>query len=620
MEIASKTQIPGGSFLIEERLPEEIFTPEDFTEQHRLIAETAEQFMRNEVLPRWERIERQEPGLTPELLRQAGELGLLSIDIPERYGGTEMDKVSSAIVVERFAQYASFLASHGAHSVIGTLPIVFFGNEEQKKKYLPRLATGEMIAAYCLSEAEAGSDALSIRARAALSPDGKHYLLNGEKMWITNAGFADLFIVFAKVDGEKFSCFIVEKDFPGVATGAEEKKLGIKGSSTRAVILEDAQVPAENLLGEVGRGHVVAFNILNVGRFRLATGCIGGAKQALQHAAGYASQRRAFGKAIAQFGLIQEKLAEMATRIYAGECMIYRTAGLIDPLLAAASPDSPQYGAEVRQAIEEYAVECSIDKVYCSEILDYVTDECVQIYGGYGYHQDYPAERAYRDARINRIFEGTSEINRLLITGMLLKRAASGRLGLHAAIEGLLREPSDPERSAAEKCTDGVGLLAEEKRVVAAIKKTALLVAGVAYQKFADSLADQQEITAAISDIVMEAFATESALLRAGKMAARSGAQPVSPKRSGSGLDESPQTVDDKTAHVLAMTRLFLHSRMDWVEQRARTVLAGVSAGDALRQQLSTLQQVTRNEMVDTIALRRQIATRVIQKGKYAAG
>lgn len=628
---SAKAPIPGGGFLIEERLPEEVFTPEDFTEQHRLIAGTAEQFMRNEVLPRWEQIERQEPGLTPRLLRQAGELGLLSIDIPERYGGTEMDKVSSTIVVERFAQYASFLASHGAHSVIGTLPIVFFGNEEQKKKYLPRLATGELIAAYCLSEAEAGSDALSIRTRAVLSPDGKHYLLNGEKMWITNAGFADLFIVFAKVDGEKFSCFIVEKGFPGVATGAEEKKLGIKGSSTRAVILEDARVPAKNLLGEVGRGHVVAFNILNVGRFRLAAGCIGGAKQALQHAAGYANQRRAFGKTIAQFGLIQEKLAEMATRIYAGECMIYRTAGLIDPLLAEAIPDSPAYGDEVRKAIEEYAVECSIDKVYCSEILDYVADECVQIYGGYGYHQDYPAERAYRDARINRIFEGTSEINRLLITGMLLKRAASGRLGLRAAIEGLfqgspasgrstearsMEAKSMEERSTEERNTETASLLGTEKHLVAAVKKTALLVTGVAYQKFADSLADQQEITAAISDIVMEVFAMESALLRAGKMAARSGVQ-SSPQPIP---DSGPQTVDDKTAHVLAMTRLFLHSRMDWVEQRARTVLAGAITGDALRRQLAILQQVTRRDAVDTIALRRQIAARVIQKGKYAAG
>ena len=594
--------------MIEERLPEEVFTPEDFTEQHRLIAETAGQFMRNEVLPRWEQIEHQEPGVTSALLRQAGELGLLSIDIPEKYGGTDLDKVSSTLVVEQFAQYASFLASHGAHSVIGTLPIVFFGTDDQRWRYLPRLATGELIAAYCLSEAEAGSDALSVRTRAVLSPDGKHYRLNGEKMWITNAGFADLFIVFAKVDGEKFSCFIVERGFPGVSTGAEEKKLGIKGSSTRAVILEDAQVPVENLLGEVGRGHVVAFNILNVGRFRLAAGCIGGAKQALQHAAGYANQRRAFGKTIAQFGLIQEKLAEMATRIYAGECMIYRTAGLIDPLLAAVNPDSPDYGAGVRKAVEEYAVECSIDKVYCSEILDYVTDECVQIYGGYGYHQDYPAERAYRDARINRIFEGTSEINRLLITGMLLKRAASGRLGLQAAIKDLLREPPLPVRSTEEESTEVAGLLTVEKRLVAAIKKTALLVAGAAYQEFTDSLSDQQEIIAAISDIVMDAFATESALLRASKMAARSGSH------------LSLQTIDDKTSHVAAMTRLFVHSRIDWVEQRARTALAGISEADTLAAHLSTVLRFTRRDAVNTIALRRRIAARVIQQGKYAAG
>ncbi|OFW44320.1 MAG: acyl-CoA dehydrogenase [Acidobacteria bacterium RIFCSPLOWO2_12_FULL_60_22] len=593
--VIPRTQIKGGSFLIEERLPEEVFTPEDFTEQHRLIAGTADQFMRKEVLPRWEEIEHQEPGLTPSLLQQAGDLGLLAIDVPERYEGLEMDKVSSILVSEKVAQYASFAVSYSAHTGIGILPVVFFGNEEQKQRYLPRMATGELLAAYCLSEAEAGSDALAARARATLSPDGKHYLLNGEKMWITNAGFADLFIVFAKVDGEKFTAFIVERNYPGVSTGAEEKKMGIKGSSTRALILENVPVPVENVLGEIGRGHVIAFNILNVGRLKLAAACLGGSKQALENSVGYAKQRRAFGKAIAEFGLIQEKLAEMAARTFVAESMVYRAAGLIDSLFAEANPESPEYGAQARKAMEEYAVECSINKVYCSEILDYITDECVQIYGGYGYHQDYPAERAYRDARINRIFEGTNEINRLVITSLLLKRASSGQLALIPAATRLMQEMLSAPPLSAEAGSDGV--LAEEKRLVEAVKKVALLVAGAAFQKFMASLPEQQEIVAAISDIVMEAFVLESALLRTQKIAARSG--------------------EKRAAHATTMTRLWVHSRMDWVEQRARTALAAVAAGDFLRTQLAVLRRLTRRDPVDTIALRREIAVRVIQQGKY---
>ncbi|MBI4463096.1 MAG: acyl-CoA dehydrogenase family protein [Acidobacteria bacterium] len=594
--VSAKRTIPGGSFLIEERQPEEIFTPEDFTEQHRLIAETAEQFVRNEVLPCWEQIEHQEPGLTPKLLRQAGELGLLSLDVPEKYGGMEMDKVASTIVAERIAEYASFAASFGAQTGIGTLPIVFFGNEEQKQKYLPRLATGELLAAYCLSEAEAGSDALAARARATLSPDGKHWLLNGEKMWITNGGFADLYNVFAKVDGEKFSCFIVERGFPGVSTGAEEKKLGIKGSSTCAVILDNVPVPVENLLGEVGRGHIIAFNILNIGRFKLAAAAIGGAKRSLLHSVTYAKQRRAFGRTIAEFGLMQEKLAEMAARIFAGESMIYRTAGLMDTLLADSRPDSPEHGTQIRKAIEEYAVECSINKVYCSEALDYVTDQGVQIYGGYGYHQDYPAERAYRDARINRIWEGTNEINRMVITNMLLKRAATGQLALIPAATRLLQEilshsPLPPGPGAD-------GLLVEEKRLVRGAKKAALLLTGLAYQKYANSLAEQQEILAAIADIVMEAYALESAVLRSEKIAAREG--------------------EERAAHAVRMTHLLVHSRMDVVDQRARTTLAAISSGEARRAQGAALQQFTQREPVDIISLRRQVAAQVIHQGKYS--
>ena len=580
--------------MIEQRGPEEIFAPEDFTEQHRLISAAAEKFYRNEVLPAWERIEHQEPGLTNQLLRKAGELGLLSADIPERFGGSAMDKVSSTLIGEQIAHYASFGASFSAHTVIGTLPIAYFGTESQKKKYLPRLASGELIAAYCLSEAAAGSDALAARTRATLSPDGKHYLLNGEKMWITNGGFAGLYIVFVKVDGEKFSCFIVERDFPGVSTGPEEKKMGLKGSSTRALILENAAVPVENLLGEVGRGHIIAFNILNVGRFKLSAKILGGAKDAFQNALNYSKERRAFGRAIAEFGLIQEKLAEMATRLYAGESMVYRTAGLLDAALAGADSESPEAGTVTWKTIEEYAVECSINKVYLSEVLAYVVDEGVQIYGGYGYHQDYPAERAYRDARISRIYEGTNEINRLVITTQLFRRAAKGQLPLLPAatqfIQDLMAGSWKPE-SGSEGC------LSEERRLVDGVKKTALLVAGIAHQKHAEKFAEQQEVVAAISDIIMEAFAMESAVLRAEKMAARAGIE--------------------KAAFASQMARLLVHSRIVAVEHRARTALAALSTGDALRAQLIATQRLLERDPVDVIALRREIAKWVVSQGKY---
>ncbi|MBI4479023.1 MAG: acyl-CoA dehydrogenase family protein [Acidobacteria bacterium] len=590
----AERRVPGGGFLIERRQPEEIFTSEDFTEQHRLISAAAEKFYRNEVLPVWERIEHQEPGLTNQLLRKAGELGLLSADIPERFGGTAMDKVSSTLIGEQIAHYASFGASFSAHTVIGTLPIAYFGTETQKKKYLPRLASGELIAAYCLSEATAGSDALAARARATLSPDGKHYLLNGEKMWITNGGFAGLYIVFAKVDGEKFSCFVVERDFPGVSTGPEEKKMGLKGSSTRALILENVPVPVENLLGEVGRGHIIAFNILNIGRFKLSAKVLGAAKDAFQNALNYSKERRAFGRAIAEFGLIQEKLAEMATRLYAGESMVYRTAGLLDAALSQADPESPEAGTVTWKAIEEYAVECSINKVYLSEVLAYVVDEGVQIYGGYGYHQDYPAERAYRDARISRIYEGTNEINRLVITTQLFRRAAKGQLPLLAAVTQLIH---DLKTGSWAPASHSGGCLPEERRLVDGVKKTALLVAGIAHQKHAEKFAEQQEVVAAISDIIMEAFAMESGVLRAEKMAARAGIE--------------------KAACASQMARMLVHSRIDPVAQRARTALAAVSTGDALRAQIVATQRLLDREPVDVIALRREIAKWVAAQGKY---
>src|SRR6266576_1512258 len=425
-----KNKISSGSFLLEERQPSEVFTPEDFTEQHQLIGQTTEEFAVNEILPNVEKIKHKEFQVTRDLLKKAGDLGLSGAEIPEAYGGLEMDKVTAAVIADHIAKYAGFATTWGGHSGIGTLPIVYFGTEEQKKKYLPKLAAGEIVGAYALSESTSGSDAMNCRARAELSKDGKHYILNGEKMWITNAGFADLFTVFAKVDGEKFSAFLVERNYPGFSVGAEEHKMGIRGSSTCPLILNDCKVPVENLLGEIGKGHVIAFNILNIGRFKLGAMCVGGARVALENAIGYAKQRKAFSKVIADFGLVREKLANMATLIYVGEALVYRTVGMMDVALEEVDKSGADAMKETRKAIEEYAVECSIIKGWGSEMIDYSVDETMQIYGGYGFVEEYPAERAYRDARIYRIFEGTNEINRLIITGFLLKRAMRGQLPL----------------------------------------------------------------------------------------------------------------------------------------------------------------------------------------------
>ena len=431
-------KISGGSFLIEACPPENVFTPEDFTEQHKLIAHTAEQFAVNEIVPNIEKMEHKEFSVTRELVKKAGDLGLSAVDTPEAYGGLQMDKVTSAIIADRLSTYGGFSATWGAHTCIGTLPIVYFGTEEQKKKYLPRLATGEIVGAYALSESSSASDSLNCRTRAELSSDGKHYILNGEKMWITNASFADLFTVFAKVNGEKFTAFLIERNFPGFSVGAEEHKMGIRGSSTCPLILNDCKVPVENVLGEIGKGHHIAFNVLNVGRFKLGAGCVGSARYCIESAIAYAKQRKAFGKVIADFGLIREKLANIAVGIFTGEAMAYRTVGMMDAAIAGLGQAHSTDMAAVRKIIDEYAIECSILKVWGSELIDYVVDEMVQIYGGYGFVEEYPAERAYRDSRINRIFEGTNEINRLVITGFLLKRAMSGQLPLMPAIKKLM--------------------------------------------------------------------------------------------------------------------------------------------------------------------------------------
>ena len=587
------TKISGGSFLLEERKPEEVFTPEDFTEQHQLIGQTAEEFAVNEILPNVEKMEHKDFSITRALLKKAGELGLSSAEIPEAYGGLEMDKVTAAVIADHIAKYAGFATTWGGHTGIGTLPIVYFGTEEQKKQYLPRLAAGEIVGAYALSEASSGSDALNCRARAQLSSDGKHYVLNGEKMWITNAGFADLFTVFAKVDGEKFTAFLVEKTFPGFSVGGEEHKMGIRGSSTCPLILTDCKVPAENVLGEIGKGHIIAFNILNVGRFKLGAMCVGGARVSLENAVGYAKQRKAFGKTIADFGLVREKLANMAVGIYTGEAMVYRTVGMMDVALAEVDKSAADAAKETRKAIEEYAVECSIIKVWGSEMVDYVVDESVQIYGGYGFVEEYPAERAYRDARINRIFEGTNEINRLIITGFLLKRAISGQLPLMPAIKRLMDEVlSGPSVS------EGLeGPLAEERQLVAQAKKLGLFAAGAATQKYMQTIQDQQEIMGAIADMTIETYAMESAVLRAQKMVENKG--------------------ETAAALPIAMSRVYLSQAMEKIEAAAKKVIAAVADGDMLRTQLAILRRLAKHEPFNTIELRQQIAQKVIERGKY---
>src|ERR1700741_2270347 len=589
----SKTKISGGSFLLEERQTSEVFTPEDFNEQHQLIGQTTEEFAINEILPNVGRIEHKQLQVTRALLKKAGELGLWRGGIPEAYGGLEMAKVTAAVIADHIAKYAGFATTWGGHSGIGTFPIVYFGSEEQKKKYLPKLASGEIVGAYALSESTSGSDALNSRTRATLSPDGKHYILNGEKMWITNAGFADLFTVFAKIDGEKFSAFLVEKDFPGFSVGAEEHKMGIRGSSTCPIILNDCKVPVENLLGEIGKGHLIAFNILNVGRFKLGAMCVGGGRVSIENAIGYAKQRKAFNKVIADFGLVREKIANMATLLYVGESLVYRTVGMMDVALGDVDKAAADAGKQTLKAIEEYAVECSIIKVWGSEMIDYVVDGTVQIYAGYGFVEEYPAERSYRDARINRIFEGTNEINRLIITGFLLKRAMSGQLPLMPAIKKLMDEVlSGPSLS-----EELEGALAEERKLVGQAKKLGLFAAGAATQKYMQAIQDQQEIMGAIADMTIETYAMESAVLRAQKIAQTKG-------EAGAVLP-------------IAMTRVYLTQAMEKVESAAKKVIAAVADGDMLRTQLAILRRLAKYESFNTIELRQEIAQKMIERGKY---
>lgn len=574
--------IKGGSFLFEYRQPQDVFTREDISEEQQMFAGVATEFMQKEVLPRAEAIYGKDWPVTRDLLLKAGELDLLRIDIPESYGGLGLDKVSSAYVGEQLAVMPSFGASLGAHTTIGTLPIVYFGTPEQRAKYLPKLATGEWIAAYCLTEPGSGSDALAAKTKATLSEDGTHYVLRGQKMWITNGGFADIFIVFAKVDGDKFTAFIVEKG-PGVVPGHEEKKLGLDGSSTTAVMLEDARVPVENVLGEIGKGHVVAFNILNLGRLKLGSRNVGGMKFALNNAISYANERQQFGRTIGSFGLIKRKLAEMAVRTYVGDALVWRTLGMIDRMLETVDASSPM---QVLKAIEQYAVECSIIKVWTSEALAFVVDETVQVYGGYGYSKDYPAERAYRDARITRIYEGTNEINRMIIPTRLLKGAAKELLpNVEESVSDLL------DRTMIEFRYEGLAFV---HRVAANLKESAKLALAALHLNFGDKFSEEQEAVALAADIVCEAYAVESTLLRTEKLVAAKGA--------------------DAAKLAIELARIYANDAAERATSAARNLAAVLPQPQKLDW---AFERLALPKMINTVAARRDIASALLESGRY---
>ena len=592
MPTSETSQLRGGAWLLEPTDAREVMTPERLTDEHRLIGHTTQQFVEHEVLPELDRLEQHDWTVARRLLKRCGDLGLLGVDVPEIYGGVNLDKVTSLLVSERMASAASFGATFGGQTNLTVLPLFLFGTEEQKRKYLPALLSGELVGAYCLSETGSGSDALGAKARATRLPDGG-FVLNGEKMWITNGGFADVFIVFAKVDGEHFTAFVVERAFGGVTSGKEEHKMGLHGSSTTAVILQDVKVPAENLLGEVGKGHKVAFNVLNFGRFKLGGMCMGGARAAIGEAATYAAARKQFGQPIATFGAIRHKLGEMIVRTYAIESLLYRTAGMIDARVEA-TPHDPNDGAAALAVFEEYAIEASIAKVAGSEVLDFVLDENIQIHGGNGYVKDYPAERHYRDARVNRIFEGTNEINRLLIPGMLARRAIKGGLAVIAAARALQDELLGPPALPAPDDSP----LSEERRAVDAFKKAALMVFGLAMQTYGEKLGDQQEVLINIADIMIDTFGAESAVLRAAAPAER-------------------QQMASQAALRVDAARVFVNDAAMRIDASARQALAAMAAGDALRTMLAALRRLLKFVPIDTVTLRRRLADEAVARGGY---
>jgi len=592
--MAKEKLFKGGEFLITDALPEEVFTPEDYSKDQRLVAQSAEEFAIKELQSKSEQLREVNYQLVKEMLLKAGELGFLGADMPEVFGGSELDKVSSMLIGEKLCYGVSgFMAAYGVQTGIGSLPIVLFGSPEQKKKYLPRIASAEIVAAYALTEPGHGSDALGAETRAVLSDDGKHYVLNGTKQFITNAGFADLFITYAQIDETKFTSFIVERKWDGVSVDEEEKKMGMHGSSTRAVIFQNVKVPVENVLGEVGKGHIVALNTLNVGRFKIAPMVVGSAKTIFSEAVKYSKGRIQFGKPICEFGLIKHKIAEMLIKIYVVESMAYRTAFMLDMALEGIDPTKADAGAKTGEAIRKYALECSINKIFGTEMLDFVVDECVQIFGGYGYIQDYPAEGAYRDSRINRIWEGTNEINRMLIVDTLVRSAMKGELPLLPVIQ----QATQDLLTFRPEMTEPEGTLEKEKKLVSMAKKIALLTAGAAVQKYMEKLGNQQEIIAMISDIIIEIFAMESALLRTLKKVQKEG--------------------EEKSDIQIAVTRVYINDAFAKTEWLAKQLFASLSEGEELRTQLMALKKLARNTPVNTVVLRRKIAESVIPLARY---
>jgi len=586
-----KEVIKGGAFLLQETLPASVYSPEDFTEEQLLIGQTTTEFFDKEIIPNSEKIESKDYEIQRELIKKGADLGLINASIPEEYDGLELDHVSNMLIAENMSGQASFSTGFGATSSIGLLPIVLFGTHEQKKKYVPKIGSGEWIGAYCLSESGSGSDALAAKSTARLSEDGQHWILNGEKMWITNGAFADVFTVFAKVDGQHFTGFIVEKNDPGISHGNEEHKLGQRGSSTTPILMQDAKIPKDRLLGVIGKGHLIAFNVLNFGRIKMGAGAIGGSKRVLSQAAKYAAQRQQFGRSIATFGAIKYKLAEMAARIYAGESAVYRTAGMIETKEETIDKKNP---AEMMKAIEEYAIECAIIKVAGTETLFYCADENVQIHGGNGFTEDYPAEGVYRDCRVNRIYEGTNEINRLLIPGQLIKRAMKGGLPLFQAAlklqDELLAGPSfdiDEDDSP----------LAKERKLAANAKKIALMLIGSAAQKFQAALTEQQMILSWAADVIIEAFQIDSAIGRTIKLIDRGGA--------------------DKHSYAIDATKLYTHDAINRIEVAAKNALAAIADGDELRIMLTALRRLTKQEPLNTAAIRERLSDKVVEAGGY---